>query len=213
MNFEQLVSAIIHDLKNQLQSLLAYEHEALEQIPTHYHQYLAPILQRTNRLKNDTLQLVTLFRLDERNHFPMDDAWPRDTAQEAIEATQLQFPHIEFDNQIDADSQGFYNDSLMHLALITLITNSAQAGATRICLEAEHDDSLRITITDDGPGFPLSVLQGQQDSNKKEGTGLGIYFVELIAEQHQYGEVTGYLSLQNLPSKGAKASLVLPQSL
>jgi len=47
MKFDQLLAAVVHDLKNQLQSLLDFEQDALSRIPQHYHSELQPILQRT----------------------------------------------------------------------------------------------------------------------------------------------------------------------
>ncbi|GGY49815.1 sensor histidine kinase [Bacterioplanes sanyensis] len=210
MKFDQLVGAVIHDLKNQLQALLDYEREAIEQVPENYHQHLTPILQRTNRLKNDTLQLVSLFRLGEQRHFPLDDAWPMDTVNDAIEATSLQFPTIKFHNQIDEQCQGFYSEMLLHLAIITLITNSAQAGATEIWFKASDEHGFTITIEDNGPGFPPEILNGEWDSSKREGSGLGLYFVELIADHHRQGEQHGQLDIANRTPTGARVTIRLP---
>ncbi|WP_430460736.1 sensor histidine kinase [Thalassolituus sp. LLYu03] len=210
MKFEQLVGAVIHDLKNQLQALLDYEQEAIARIPKRYHNHLLPILQRTNRLKNDTMQMVSLFRLEQRDHFPMDDAWPRDTVSDAIEATSLQFPTLSFSNDIDDDCQAFYNETLLHLALVTLISNSAQAGATQIRLSADDSEGLTLCLEDNGHGFDEAVLSGDKDTTKTEGTGLGLYFVQLIAEHHKLGEEHGRVTLTNRKEGGAKVCIHLP---
>ncbi|ASP37981.1 hypothetical protein CHH28_04485 [Bacterioplanes sanyensis] len=210
MKFEQLVGAVIHDLKNQLQSLLDYEQEAIQQLPKQYHQHLTPILQRTNRLKNDTLQLVSLFRMGEHYHFPLDDAWPMDTINDAIESTSIQFPTLTFDNNVDEHCQGFYSETLVHLALITLITNSAQAGATHLTFTADTNDALTITVEDNGPGFPPEALEGDWQTTKRDGSGLGLYFVELIAQHHNQGEHKGRIDIANRSVKGARVTLLLP---
>lgn len=210
MKFDQLVAAVVHDLKNQLQALLDYEQEALARIPKRYHNHLLPILQRTTRLKNDTNQMVTLFRIDQKQNFPMDDAWPRDTATDAIEATSLQFPTLQFDNRISDDCQGFYNENLLLLALVTLITNSAQAGATEVILSADDREGLTLRIEDNGHGFDEAVLSGEKDTTKHEGSGLGLYFVQLIAEHHQQGERKGRVEYGNRPKGGAVVSIYLP---
>lgn len=213
MQLEQLIGAVIHDLKNQLQTLVDYEEQALTYIPEQYHRHLTPILQRTNRLKNDTLQMMTLFRIERNQQFPMDDAWPKDTVNEAIETTQLQFPSLTFTNNIDENCQGFYNETLIHLALITLITNCAQAGATEVIFNAhEHEeDGLSIEVCDNGHGFSEAILEGKKQTTKIEGSGLGLYFVKLIAEHHQQGDRKGSLSYGNRPKdKGALVSIHLP---
>ena len=210
MKFEQLVGAVVHDLKNQLQALLDYEQEALARIPKRYHNHLLPILQRTTRLKNDTMQMVSLFRIEQKQSFPMDDAWPRDTVTDAIEATSLQFPTLKFENRIGEDCQGFYNENLLLLALVTLITNSAQAGATDIILSAEENDGLTLRIEDNGHGFAPAILRGEKDTTKSQGSGLGLYFVQLIAAHHGDDVRRGRVEYGNRPQGGAFVSIFLP---
>ncbi|MFC3679330.1 sensor histidine kinase [Bacterioplanoides pacificum] len=216
MKFEQLLAAVVHDLKNQLQSLLDFEQDALSRIPAQYHQELWPILQRTNRLKNDSLQLITLYRFHEDGRFPMDDAWPKDTISDAIEATSLQFPTIRFHNLASDDCQGFYSETLVQLALVTLITNSAQAGATEIKISADDSgDQLLLEVNDNGPGFADDILSGEAETTKAGPGGLGLYFVELIAQHHQQhqrcGSVTiGNRKLMNQQIGGAQVKLYLP---
>jgi len=210
MKFEQLVGAVIHDLKNQLQALLDYEQEAIARIPKRYHNHLLPILQRTNRLKNDTMQMVSLFRLEQKSQFPLDDAWPRDTAADAIEATCLQYPTLHFSNDISEDCQGFYNESLVHLALVTLISNCAQAGATQVQISADDSNGLTLCVEDNGHGFDEAVLAGEKDTTKTEGSGLGLYFVQLIAEHHKLGEESGSVTIANRQGGGARVCIHLP---
>ncbi|MFK4753991.1 sensor histidine kinase [Oceanobacter antarcticus] len=211
MKFDYMVGAVIHDLKNQLQTLLACEQEALAHIPERYHAYLKPILQNTNRLQNDAIQMMTLFRMEKERDFPLDDAWPHDTALDAIESTQLQFPNIRFENDIDEAIQGFYSEDLIHMALVTLITNSAQAGSTRIRLSAAIDnDSLIFRVEDNGHGFDQSVLNGEQITTKNGGSGLGLYLVEEIARHHVFGDSHGRIRCGNLPKGGADVSIYLP---
>lgn len=213
MNFEHLIAAVIHDLKNQLQTLVDYEEQAISYIPEQYHRHLMPILQRTNRLKNDTLQMMTLFRLEQNQQFPMDDAWPKDTVNEAVSMSQQQFPSINFVNNINEDCQGFYNETLIHLALVTLITNSAQAGATEVIFNATVDDEggLTIEVCDNGHGFSEAVLEGKKQTTKIEGSGLGLFFVRLIAEHHQRGDTKGSISYGNrLKNTGALVEIFIP---
>ncbi len=210
MKFEQLVAAVIHDLKNQLQALLDYEQEALARIPKRYHSHLRPILQRTTRLKNDTMQMMSLFSMEQNQQFPMDDAWPFDTVTDAIEATSLQFPTLQFENRIDENSQGFYNENLVQLALVTLITNSAQAGASEVTISADDQAGLTLTVEDNGHGFDPAILKREKNTTKNEGTGLGLYFVQLIAERHGNDQQRGRVEYGNRPQGGAFVSIYLP---
>lgn len=209
--FDFLVAAFIHDLKNQLQSLSVQQDLLISELPIEYQLQLAPMLKQTNKIKDDTLRLVSVFRLENKEHFSMDDAWPQDTATNAIESCQLQFPELSIDNQINHDTQGFYNEQLIQLALVTLITNSAQEGAkhvTVLCEEGDHQ-SLMIKVQDDGPGFNPDIIDGLADTTKAEGTGLGLSFVEMICQAHKSGDQQGSLIISNSES-GAIATIFLP---
>ena len=209
--FELLVATYVHDLKNQLQSLTAQQYLLINELPSEYQQQLAPMLRQTNQIKEDTLRLVSLFRLENKDSFAMDDAWPRDTANDAIESCQLQFPDLNIENNISLEAQGFYNEQLIKLALITLITNSAQAGAKQVRLECTEDEnqSICIIVRDDGPGFNQNILEGLTDTTKPEGTGLGLCFVEIICQNHKGAGKQGTLSISNT-KEGAIATLFLP---
>lgn len=213
MKFEYLAGAVIHDLKNQLQTLLACEEESMAKIPPEYHQYLRPVWQKTNRLQNDTLQMLTLFRMEKDGGFPQDDAWPYDTALEAVEASQAQFPNVRFENAIDEEIQAVYNEDLVRLGLLTLITNSAQAGATRIKLSASDEAELVFRVEDNGPGFDQAILNGEQITTKPNGSGVGLYLVGKIAELHSFGEAAGRVTFGNRPQGGAEVCLHMPSAL
>lgn len=209
--FELLVAAYVHDLKNQLQSLTTQQDLLINELPAEYQQKLTPMRQQTNQIKEDTLRLVNLFRLENKDSFSMDDAWPRDTTSNAIESCLLQFPELNIDNQISEDAQGFYNEQLIQLALTTLITNSAQAGAKHIELRCEEGDNqnLNIIVYDDGPGFSQDILDGLADTTKAEGTGLGLSFVDMICQAHKGVGKPGSLTISNSET-GAIARLFLP---
>jgi signal transduction histidine kinase len=209
--FEFLVAAFVHDLKNQLQSLSGQQDLLINELPEEYQQKLAPMLRQTNKIKEDTLRLVSVFRLENKDSFAMDDAWPRDTANSAIESCSLQFPQLKIDNCISLEAQGFYNEQLIQLALVTLITNSAQAGAKYIEVRCEEIDnqSLSIIVHDDGPGFSQDILDGLADTTKAEGTGLGLSFVEMICQAHKGAGKQGNLTINNSKA-GAIATLFLP---
>ncbi len=209
--FELLVAAYAHDLKNQLQALTEQQEMLVVDLPKEYQLKLAPMISHTNKIKEDTLRLVSLYRLENTQQINRDDAWPHDTANQAIESCLLQFPSIIINNKIDNDSQGFYNDQLAQLALVTLITNSVQAGATQISLNCEEhdDDSLTFIIEDNGPGFNKAILDGSISTTKAAGTGLGLHFVKMICKAHLGANKQGKLSLSN-NNTGAVARLFLP---
>lgn len=211
MNLKDLAGAIIHDLKNQLHSVLLEGEKAMMDMPEEYRDRLYPVFARSRRVHQDAMQLVTLYRLQERGNFPADDAWPADTVKHGIECFTVHWPDVEVRVEIDPDCQGYYNDSLMQMALTNLLNNSAQAGAKTISVSAqEQGTGLLIRVSDDGPGYPDDVLDGNGDSNKEGGTGMGLYFTELIVAHHSTPATPATLDLQNAVGGGAEAIITLP---
>lgn len=210
-NFGHLVGVVVHDLKNQLQSLTDQQSRLLSEVPEEYHNLLFPMVTQTNQLKEDALRLVSLLRLEHHEHFPMDDCWPSDTACNAIESCRIQYPDLILNSHIDSEIQGFYNEQLIQLALVTLINNSAQAGATEVNLSCEEGDKgcLTFVIDDDGLGFEDEILSGEQTTTKEEGTGLGLTFVRMICEAHDSSGRQGQLTISNR-DPGARVTITLP---
>lgn len=96
--------------------------------------------------------------------------------------------------------------------LLNLILNSAQVigdGPGRITLKVgEAGDTLRLTVEDDGPGFPPEMLQNGVrafGSWRRGGTGLGLMMVRRFVS-----DVGGNLRLENRSSRGARIILELP---
>lgn len=211
MDAKKLAAAIIHDLKNQLQSVLLEGERVLSVIPPEHHATLQPLLSRTRRVHQDSMQLVTLYRLKERGNFSPEDAWPADTVRHALECLEVHYVDLNINVDIDSACQGYYNDFLMQMALTNVMTNSAQAGATELNIRArEEGTGLIIYIEDNGPGFSEGYLRGDVESEKTRGTGLGLYFTDLIIKHHSSASHPAEMRLENLASGGASVTLMLP---
>ncbi|WP_405880711.1 ATP-binding protein [Streptomyces sp. NBC_01136] len=78
-------------------------------------------------------------------------------------------------------------------AIGTLLDNALRHGAGAIRLHAEsHDGRLRLSVTDEGPGFPADFLPHAFDrfsraeaSRTTPGTGLGLSLVAAVAASHE----------------------------
>lgn len=211
MDTKELAAAIIHDLKNQLQSVLLEGERVLGIIPPEHHATLQPLLSRTHRVHQDSMQLVTLYRLKERGNFSPEDAWPADTVRHALECLEVHYADLTIEVDIDSACQGYYNDFLMQMALTNVMTNSAQAGATKLNVRAQEEGTgLIIYIEDNGPGFSEGYLRGDVESEKPGGTGLGLYFTDLIIKHHSSVGHPAEMRLENLVSGGASVTLMLP---
>jgi signal transduction histidine kinase len=99
--------------------------------------------------------------------------------------------------------------ALLEQALVNLLLNAAQAGSTRVTVEARREDAnLVFTVLDDGHGIPHEVLRRQAEpffTTKPQGTGLGLAIVSEIAKNH-----SGRLTLEASTPRGTRARITLP---
>jgi two-component system sensor histidine kinase KdpD len=103
---------------------------------------------------------------------------------------------------------------LLQQVLHNIIHNAVQhtPAGTIIRLEAEHVKAFcRITISDNGPGFPEDSIHSvfekffRLPQSRTGGTGLGLSIAKGFTEAHK-----GTISLENLPQGGAKFTILIP---
>jgi two-component system sensor histidine kinase RegB len=99
-------------------------------------------------------------------------------------------------------------DAAIEQAVVNLLNNAAKAAPYGIRLVAEvEDDCARISITDQGPGFPAGVLQrcGAEPMPAHDGgEGIGLWLTRAAVER-----AGGRLHLENTESGGV-ARVTLP---
>jgi C4-dicarboxylate-specific signal transduction histidine kinase len=100
----------------------------------------------------------------------------------------------------------------LHQALLNLVLNAAQAiggDEGKIVIAAQHsDDKLILSVSDDGPGFPPSMLHNGIRpffSGRAGGTGLGLGIVQRFTS-----DMGGDIKLANHQPHGATVTLTLP---
>ena len=98
-------------------------------------------------------------------------------------------------------------DNLIENAVQSASTNGEKGGQVTVTT-AQHQQVAEITVMDDGPGFAAETLKHVLDpffTTKESGTGLGLSISFEIVQAHG-----GELRLNNRPSGGAIASILLP---
>lgn len=95
-------------------------------------------------------------------------------------------------------------------ALVNLLDNanlavrSAEAKEIRLSATVDRGD-LRISVTDNGPGFSQNHSPDRRGLSEWGSTGIGLAFVEDVAKNHG-----GHLTIANRPDRGAVVTLHLP---
>lgn len=101
-----------------------------------------------------------------------------------------------------------------HLATVlrNLLRNARQAGATRVAIETELDqtgDTLSIAVSDDGPGIApeqaAQLFRPFASDGKPTGTGLGLYLCRRYVEL-----MSGQIDVDAAPGGGARFTIRLP---
>ena len=121
-------------------------------------------------------------------------------------------PRVELRSQIADDLRCLLPDHQLRQALLNLVLNAIHALEDRagtVVIAAEvSDGQLRLTVSDDGPGFPAAILDGgvqEFRTGRSSGTGLGLAMARRFAR-----DLGGRLELSNREPRGACAALVLP---
>lgn len=103
------------------------------------------------------------------------------------------------------------DSSSMRGALMNLILNAIEAmpqGGTLIIAANQTDETLRLEITDTGPGMNDDEVKKILEpfyTTKERGLGLGMPYAKRIIEQHG-----GAISINSRPGEGTTISLTLP---
>nr|HRK57224.1 ATP-binding protein [Burkholderiaceae bacterium] len=95
---------------------------------------------------------------------------------------------------------------------ILIRTNHDQAASTPEAGASEHVHVVRLTVEDEGPGFPAHILRRAFEpyvTTKPSGTGLGLAMVKKIIDEHDARiELANRKATTTLGSAGASVSIV-----
>jgi len=117
----------------------------------------------------------------------------------------------------DASPLGFFDRELVGSVVGNIIVNAIGFAREQLAISlGEQDGQLKITINDDGPGYPAYLIERQTDYvqgiNQGTGsTGLGLYFAAHIARLHVRNVIHGRIEIANGGVLGgAMFSIYLP---
>ena len=104
---------------------------------------------------------------------------------------------------VENDISWYLDRELIFMLINDVLINAMRYGTSQIILNAAvRDETLVITVEDDGPGYPSSMLEKSTADlagfDLSQGrTGLGLFFARLIANAHVNNNHCGEISLNN----------------
>lgn len=209
IDFASVLASTVHDMKNSL-CMLIQSTELIQQegelLSESARDELARLNYEANRLNSNLLQLLSLYRL-ERNQLPVqiDEHYLSDITEEILLKNQYYAEQRKITITLQqSDNLCWFFD----YDLVVNLLNDALANALRYCNKqiliniSTTDNTLRIEVHDDGPGFPDFMLNSDNlDMNTPDlannHTGLGIFFAKLIASAHLNKGNRGTVTLSN----------------
>lgn len=223
LDFSTVIASTVHDMKNSLGMLMqAYQQWSSSLSPEVTDNRERGVIEYESlRLNGMLVQMLSLYKLGV-NQLPMRPAWLEVEdflqAQLARHDDILRSRHIEGTYSVEEDGQlAFFDAELVGSVVGNVINNSIRYARSAIHLQAwTEDDQLVISISDDGQGYPPSMIEDQSDYvlgiNMSTGsTGLGLYFGQRIAELHQRNGQQGHIQLLNGgPLDGGEFRIYLP---
>lgn len=208
-----LIAGAIHDAKNGLNLLNTWLEEARRTAPSTAIDEARAVAARVSA---QLVELLALYRAGENNlRLAIEDHDLMDFCAEVTNEVILppgSAVRIDSETSAAATIGAWAFDAYqVKLVLQEALRNAVRHGTRRVrfAVATQMGGGLRFTISDDGPGFPQEVLDGEARAMDSDSSGIGLVFARLIASRHATpGGRHGRIELSN--DGGAVFALVLP---
>ncbi|MBA1230742.1 sensor histidine kinase [Pseudomonas viridiflava] len=223
LDFSMVIASTVHDMKNSLAMLTQAHSEwqaklSSQQRDTPEHGVIEYEFANLNGM---LVQLLGLYKLGV-NQMPLRPDYHE--LDDFIEAQLAHHQEVLASRSIsarvdigDVNPLGFFDRELVGSVVGNIIVNAIGFAREQLVIGlGEEDGQLKITVNDDGPGYPAYLIERQTDYvqgiNQGSGsTGLGLYFAAHIARLHVRNGVQGRIEIANGGVLGgAMFSIYLP---
>lgn len=209
-----LLSAQLHDIKNEMQALLNLQEELAEQLIDLPKQSatLSRISEHSDSLNQRLVELLSVLKIQNTAFAPNEDEhWLIDTLTPICQDFQ-RLKNFTVHCDFDLEFNQFYDEQLLSIALQNVLGNAKQAGANSatVSIEEFNDGHWLIELTDDGPGFESEQLQKGEFNPQGTASGLGLYLIEQAIKAHKRNGDRGSIAIDNDEKGGAKIQLIFP---
>lgn len=213
----QMLAQITHEVRNPLNAISLNAELLGEEIAglgvrqdAEAVEILATIIQEIHRLEQVTEHYLDLARrpapsIDTENLASLVGSVCR------LEEPAFQRGGVQLVVQVpDAPVQVSVDGNQLRRALLNVLHNALQSGATRVTVQVEATQrEATVTVADDGQGMDPDALEHAFDpffSRRSKGTGLGLAITRQIMEEHG-----GHVLAWSAPDEGFHVRLGLPR--
>lgn len=208
LDFSFILASSVHDMKNSLGMLL----NSLEEIIAEYseeevekNRHFSTLEYEAKRINTDLIQLLSLYRFQHQSQtIRIDEGYIYDTIEDQIARNDMLFKTRGINVIIDCDKDlsWYYDNDLIGSVIHNVLVNGARYANHKMIVSAQTENNfLKITVSDDGNGFPPALINTaslKSDFHSKDNsTQLGLFFAAKIAELHQQSDRNGHIHLEN----------------
>lgn len=209
LDFSSILASSIHDMKNSLGMLLNSLEELVEQRDDECHcspDKASRLQYEAKRVNDNLVQLLTLYRLGNDQYLPQFEEYAlTDFLDECylLDKPLLDFRGITFELSVEENLHWYFDRELVAGVIGNVVNNALRYTRDIIRITAsEETGMLRITVEDNGNGFPEAMLvignEAESGIDFNAGhTGLGLHFSRQVAAQHRNRNVSGFIRMDN----------------
>ncbi|MGZ4960072.1 MAG: sensor histidine kinase [Methylomonas sp.] len=218
--FPAILASTVHDIKNSLGIVLELIRQLALKQQVGQGEDFRQLEFEANRINHSLMQLLVMYKIDSRKFsLDVDEHSSLDIINEAKAQQDALSKLNSIDVQMDCNEEllCYCDYANISNALGTILNNALRYTHSKIFISvAEEDGYIKFCIEDDGQGYPEHLLAADLSDAAdldwvKGNTGLGLYFVAVIAALHKNNGKTGYVKIDNQSRLGgARFSLYLP---
>jgi len=217
LNINDLAASSIHEIKNLLGQLTLSLEEIAQDAKPGTEQKIASARFACSRVVDQLTEILTLYKLESGHLQPSVDAHsPADFLEDLqLSARHLTGGRVQITLQANPEAPAFwfFDRELAQGALMNALHNALAHARSKITLRIDNkEEYLVLTIADDGPGYPPTLLDSPltQPQTTHQGGGLGLFFANSVAKAHENKGRCGKVMLHNAAEGGAVFCLYLP---